>query len=319
MPIFAKILALLFSAATILVADAGATVLGQEQEDRDIALPAENQALRVGRDLNEVARRQWLSAIRIEVEQWSRENFGSQRASSDALERALAERIHELNATCGLTPLQTRKLRVAGAGDIKRFMDRVEPILQISGDPKSSVDELRDAANDLSALRTSVQSKIFGESSLFSKTLANTLDADQKAQLERAQARECARRYELAIERAIDRLRANLWLSKEQCARLSTLLATESRPPRVFGSAPDVALVLFQASRLPESKIRPIFDESQWRTFQHWTSAYAAPSRGETALERNGFVFEPAPTSKPPAGAISETAPQNGESAPRNP
>ena len=73
---------------------------------------------------------------------------------------------------------------------------------------------------------------------------------------------------------------------------VAALLLRETRPPRRFGNAPDVALVLFQASRLPEAKLRPIFDYAQWRIVSQWMAVYINGSSGKRQLTRNGFVFE---------------------------
>ena len=67
--------------------------------------------------------------------------------------------------------------------------------------------------------------------------------------------------------------------------QLAELLLKETRPPRKFGDAPDVALVLFQASRIPEAKIRPIFDDAQWRIMSRWMAVYIQESLGRRNLE----------------------------------
>ena len=40
----------------------------------------------------------------------------------------LSLNVEDLERTCGLTPVQKKKLLLAGRGDIKRFFDRVEDI-----------------------------------------------------------------------------------------------------------------------------------------------------------------------------------------------
>ncbi len=53
--------------------------------------------------------------------------------------------------------------------------------------------------------------------------------------------------------------------SDEQRERLTKLLLQETRLPSRLDDD-EISVMLAQAARLPESKIRPIFDESQWRS-----------------------------------------------------
>jgi hypothetical protein len=58
-------------------------------------------------------------------------------------------------------------------------------------------------------------------------------------------------------------LEKRLRLSQDQRDRLAALIVAESRPLRRYGDS-DFSAILFQASQLPEAKLRPIFDHDQW-------------------------------------------------------
>jgi hypothetical protein len=185
-----------------------------------------------------------------------------------------------------------KKLQLAGRGDIKRFMDRVNHVASVMEEPGSSVEDLRGARLEMIDLGTLAGPRLFGDDSLLCKTLGSTLDQDQAAARERALLQRNAVRHRTAIDSAVKALQTNLGMNEEEGTRLAELLLRETRPPRKFGYGPDIALVLFQASRIPEARIRPIFDDAQWRIMSRWMAIYVRGASGEETLKRNGFVFD---------------------------
>jgi hypothetical protein len=72
----------------------------------------------------------------------------------------------------------------------------------------------------------------------------------------------------------------------DQRRQLVKLLHEETRPPRRLGEQ-DYYVVLYQLSRIPESKIKPVFEDFQWRTLKQQLDQ----GRGmEFFLKQNGFV-----------------------------
>jgi hypothetical protein len=124
--------------------------------------------------------------------------------------------------------------------------------------------------------------------------LNGMLDPQQSAVRQKAQIEQNRERHKAAIESATSTLQTNLGLREGQRDRLTKLLLKETRPPRKFGNAPDIALVLFQLSQISE-KARPIFDDAQWRIVSQWTASYIRGSSGEKTLRNNGFVFDDQP------------------------
>ncbi len=152
-----------------------------------------------------------------------------------------------------------------------------------------------------------------GDPSFFGKTLTRTLNPEQAARYEQSLAESRRLQYEGIVWRAVRSLRANLVLSDRQETELAELLLKETRPPKKFGRRSDFALVLFQISRLPDSAVRPIFDEGQWKTLCHWESAYARGSRALEVLRRNGFIFDDQPEVARPVEAEPGKEPKNSE------
>ncbi len=64
------------------------------------------------------------------------------------------------------------------------------------------------------------------------------------------------------------------------------LLKEETKPPRKLGEN-DYYVVLYQLSRIPEEKIKPVFDDIQWRFLKRQLDQ----GRGMGMfLKQNGFI-----------------------------
>ena len=74
-------------------------------------------------------------------------------------------------------------------------------------------------------------------------------------------------RYQATVAWCVVQLDKSVGLSDEQRRRLVELLMKETRPPKRFGQN-DYWYMMLQASKFPESKIKPIFDNVQWRILQ---------------------------------------------------
>ena len=277
----------------------GAVARAQDDWERENTVEASRQEdlqkLRV-----EQQRQRLQMAYKAQFDHWFSSQFRSRVGARDQLELRLAHRLLELGAECHLTEAQMKKLQLAGRGDIKRYMDRVKSIARTMEDPRSSIDDLRSARLEMNDLDTKMSPRLFGDDSLLCKTLASTLDRDQATAREKALRERNVARYRTAVDSAIRTLQTNLGMNDEQCTRLAGLLLKESHPPKKFGTAPDVALVLYQASRIPVTRIRPIFDDAQWRIMSRWMGIYIRGASGEKTLKRNGFVFDDDATIRPP-------------------
>ena len=288
----------------IAVVSAGPVARAQDDVERDDRVEAVRQQHLQKLHL-EQQRQRLQMAYKAQFDHWFSSQFRPRVGARDQLELRLAGRIREIEADCHLTAAQVKKLQLAGRGDIKRFMDRVNSIASTMEGPGSSIEDLRAARLEMIDLDSRATERLFGDDSLFCKTLASTLDRDQVAAREKAFLERNIVRHRTAVGRAVKALQSNLGMNDDQCTRLTELLLREARPPRKFGDAPDVALVLFQASRIPTAEIRPIFDDAQWRIVSRWMAIYIQGASGEKTLKRNGFVFDDAPAVSPREGILT--------------
>jgi len=232
-----------------------------------------------------------------------RSEFGTLDKARGRLEIFLSERFDELERCCELTESQRKKLNVAAQGDIKRFEDRLDRVARALENYEINVEEFRHQQQELRELQWALKEKVFGAGSLFSKTIANTLDSEQRASVEKAHRDQMVFLYQEAIVRTAKSLAGVLKLTKEQRGQLEILLMEETHPPKKFGQS-DYAFVMYQASKLPEAKLRPIFDKAQWRRL---TAQLASWRATEEFLKTDGFILAeesigtPATDAKPAA------------------
>ena len=106
------------------------------------------------------------------------------------LETQLTVEITLANQECNLSESQQKKLRLAGRGDILQFLDRVLDLRRRCTKGPLTQQEWSAFSLELQPLRVARAPVMFGESSLFRKTLHRTLTGDQQVRyrvLERQQ------------------------------------------------------------------------------------------------------------------------------------
>jgi hypothetical protein len=93
----------------------------------------------------------------------------------DRLNSLLAKRIEQAGRVHQLTAAHREKLRLAGRGDIKHSLDRVEGKRREFGVVKMDLDQFRLFLSELELLRNELLLGPFGAKSLYSKTLEKIL------------------------------------------------------------------------------------------------------------------------------------------------
>lgn len=83
-------------------------------------------------------------------------------------------------------------------------------------------------------------------------------------------------------------LNKSLGLSDDQRQRLVELLVDDTRPPKKYGQGVNW-FVLNQASSIPESRIKPIFNDIQWKIFSR---QLVEANRMQKWLRGNGVVVD---------------------------
>jgi hypothetical protein len=260
--------------STLTIAGIGGVVRAQDdvviEEER--AAPVEVVVTRFKGEIID----QWLFSGRL----------GNRTLVRDDLDWALKARVNEIEESCGLTTAQKQKLQLAGSADIKRFFDRVdETKRQVEGMNKNQNNVMHDL---IPPLAIELQSGLFGDRSLFAKTIKRTLSADQAAQRERYVHQQKLFRYEATIAWYVVQLDKSLGLSDEQRERLTKLLVKETHPPKRYDRGVNW-FVLLQASNIPESRIKPILNDIQWKMFSR---QLVQARKLEEWLKGNGVVVD---------------------------
>src|SRR5262249_46788750 len=155
---------------------------------------------------------------------------------------------------CRITEHQRKKLELAGRGDIKRFFDHIEEYRRQIHRPNTGADELRTILQDLKRSQMAYRRGIFGDGSLFTKTLKPALTPEQRAKYVGEGDDPRPFLYLPRVRWTVSILQRDLWLNDEQRFQLLTVLLEETHPPRQF-TPYDYYVVMYQASQLPESKL----------------------------------------------------------------
>lgn len=238
-----------------------------------------------------------------QFDQWV---FGSQVGTDrmrTLLDKQLQARISDIERNCPITEAQRKKLWLAGHGDMKRFFDRVEEKRRKFQGTKQDPNKINEIFQEVQPLQASFHAGLFGETSIFTKTIRQTLSDDQNARYERALDEKAMFRYRARVELMASTLGNSLGLSSEQRRQFVKVVLEESRPPRSFGSS-DYQVVLLHTAKIPEAKLKPIFDADQWPVLKRYL--VQAKAR-EPFLKSNGYV---------PADAAAQPAAQPGGGGP---
>ena len=201
----------------------------------------------------------------------------------------LAMQIDEIDRACTLTADQKAKLGLAGRGDSSGSSTptmRRRRRFQATGGDQNRINEI---FQDIQPLQLMVAAGPFGDGSIFSKTIARTLEPVQAGRFEKVAAEKRAYQYRARVELAVNLLDNYVGMTSDQRRRLTAVIVEETRPPRRFGRQ-DYQAVLLQASQIPEARLRPIFDEAQWKKVRRQMDQ----TRGlEQYLRTNGFLPDP--------------------------
>jgi hypothetical protein len=218
-----------------------------------------------------------------QFEQWVFNRMGGAGIARNRLNAGLELHIDEIDRFCAITEVQKRKLRLAGRGDIKRFFDRVDEAkrryLRVMNDQNHNIWQ------DVQPLQSELNGGLFGEESIFTKTVKKTLSNEQAAMLADHEQLRHKNRFLITIDWFITHVDKSLGLTAEQRSRLARLLR-ETPPPRRFGSS-DYYYLMYRAGQLEEDRIKPVFDDFQWRIF----SMQLNQARGmQQWLKNNGMI-----------------------------
>lgn len=179
----------------------------------------------------------------------------------DPIETAIRIRIDEFRSKYGLSEAQQRKLRFAAHNDLIRLERECNELYQAVRTAKKA-DERKRLEEELERLNQT-HLRLHEYESFFSKSLANVLTADQMKQYRadiEARLKLCHRSN---IETALRVIERKVVLSIPQFESLVALLLKEIPSPH-SASTFDEAIVQVLFARIPEFKLKPIFNDVQW-------------------------------------------------------
>lgn len=249
-----QLLTRLFLVAIVL-AIASAPRHGFAQDDDDDEAPEQAQAAQIQRAF---------VYTEEHFNQWVFNNQGNADSVHNRYESLLALKIDFVDKAVGLTEVQKKKLLLAGRGDIKRFFDRVDEKRRRFLSVKRDQNNINEIFQEIQPLQVEMQGEHFGDGSFFAKTLARSLTDDQQAKFDKAMRERMQFRYRAKVELAVAILDNAVGFTADQRKKFVDLIVNETKAPKRFGQY-DYYVVLYQAARIPEAKLKPIFDENQWK------------------------------------------------------
>ena len=136
----------------------------------------------------------------IQFDSWVFGNIGAANAgvARNKLDSLLTLSVEDLERSCSLTPAQKKKLMLAGRGDIKRFFDHVEEIRKKFEKTRNDQNQFGNVWQDIQTLQSAFQAGVFGDESIFSKSVRATLSAEQVAKHEKIAQDRLMFRYQVA-------------------------------------------------------------------------------------------------------------------------
>lgn len=222
-------------------------------------------------------------------DQWVFQGSRTAAAGRERINSHLKMKLDELHRICNLTEDQQKKLRLAARGDMKRFFDEVEEVRRKFLKVRNDQNAFNNLWQEISPLQQQQAKGLFGDTSLFTKTIRRTLTDEQQAKYQLALEDRRRFRYRAAIEVALHTLGNTVALRHDQYEAVLKLVIEETRPPYVFGQYDQYA-VMYAMSNLPTAKLKPLFDDRQWKLLQKQFDQ----SRGmEGTLIQQGIIDQP--------------------------
>lgn len=183
------------------------------------------------------------------------------------LKTQLKMRIDFIDNVCKLSEAQKQKLTLAGRYDIKSFADQYEALKQKLQNKTYGQDKVNEAYQQVQPLQAVWNAGIFGDKSMFYKVLPKVLGAEQTEKYQQEELKRRKFRYMAKVKLTLASLENSLPFTAKQRQQFEELILAETPPPKRWGQY-DNQVVLLQASKLPEAKLKEIFDDAQLKRLQ---------------------------------------------------
>jgi hypothetical protein len=243
------------SIAASLMAIVATARLGAAPDDEDLQQDEPEQEGHMAVNVN------WLQQFDMIV---FSSNGGVPEARS-RLETRFKVQLDELDRTCELSDAQKRKLLLAASGDSKRFFGQVSELRRKfeASLPNQNGNPFNDLWQQVGPLQTKFQAGIYGPDSLYIKTIRSTLNTEQMARYRAMLDSRKRINGEAQLLGAVAAMERSAPLDSQQHEKLVALLREELADlPDLNGD--NASWLHGQLSKIPEEKMRAIFDERQW-------------------------------------------------------
>jgi hypothetical protein len=203
------------------------------------------------------------------LDQWIFQNNGNNGSGGarQQLDSMLALHLDDVDRACKLTDAQKKKLQLVGRGDIKRFYVLYDKVKQKFQLVKNDQQKMQEIWQEINPLQVMVQFGLYDDDSLFGRSLHNILTPEQLARYTAAARERRAAANRAQIELAVYSLELSMPLRQEQRRGFIETVDKLIKPPRranVYGYMGHY-YIMYQLARIPEEKIRPFFDDAQWK------------------------------------------------------
>ncbi len=197
-------------------------------------------------------------------DQWIFNGRSGQGGGRAWFEARLALKLDELDRVCHLTEPQKVKLRLAGLGDAKRFLDLYDEKFRKFQAVKHDQNKINEIFQEIQPLQQILNNGTYGRSSIFAKAIASTLTPEQSGLYAECDRERRGARYRARIELFVGTMDETVGLTNDQRTRLIDLLMAEIKLPARSGQY-EYYLVLYKASQVPTDKLKAVFDPAQWK------------------------------------------------------
>ena len=195
--------------------------------------------------------------------------FGNQNRSSSAMDQLdllLSLHLAQVEQVCALSEAQKRKLLLAGRGDIKRFNDRVVVARLVFDRYRRDQNKMNEIMQQTTPLAATLAAGLFNDGSVFAKATQATLTPEQLVLYRDARRAKTQAWYKAKVMLALVDLDTAVGMTSDQYHRLADLILTETKAPEKPAGQQDNMVMLLKIAKIPESQLRPIFDDAQWRS-----------------------------------------------------
>jgi hypothetical protein len=170
--------------------------------------------------------------------------------------------VEAMDRSCHLNAEQKAKLRLAGHGDYARFDQKVTDLRGECVGKTYDQNEMQTLFQKFQPLQEQYQAGMLGSTSLFAKVVNQALTPEQREEYDAAEAERRKSRHAAKVRLFVAILEQSCPLKSTQRDAMVELLLKETRPA-LRSSEYDWYVVVVQAAKIPDSKLKPILDQAQ--------------------------------------------------------